>query len=224
MTKIEIKIDSIKLIELLNKIEEKNLIHYPSERTNFNKANYLYIPNQAQIIQFRNDNDSGKANRKTPLFKEILKSIESIKSEINTNYKKVNLAVNEGNEANFNLYPALSFIPPHHDSHYYILLTLLDSNHKDINDEDSLYYLNSDNAVEINNIKKLYHDFNNKMDKSEKDYQTFRNNITKFKNVCQIKLNKGDSILFPGGKYLHFTIPKFKGYREIFTLNFNCII
>ena len=37
--------------------------------------------------------------------------------------------------------------------------------------------------------------------------------ITKFKNVCEIKLNKEIQFYFRG-KYHHFTIPKFKGYRD----------
>ena len=78
--------------------------------------------------------------------------------------------------------------------------------------------MSSSDEKDADNLKMLYHDFTNQISKYEDDYRLLRGMIKKQTNVCEINLIRGDSVVFNGGKYIHFTIPKFSGYREIFHL------
>lgn len=214
------QIRSSNLKELYTKIKEMKLIQYSSCRTDFSNPNFKnsLIRYPAKLLHFRNWEDFGQQQRKSILFETLKDKVECIKNEVNEKYN-LTLCVCENNEANFNYYPSKSFIPPHVDRHPYTILTLLDTDYP-TREENSLYYLNSTVENDIHHLAKLYYDFNNQADKTEYDYIQFRTMIKQQTNVCEIKLKKGESILFHGGKFFHFTIPKFSGYREIATLNF----
>ena len=228
---MSMKIKSSYLKQLYKEIQKNKLIQYPPFTKDFSDYIAKIKPNvkngvsyygvndyPVKLLHFRNWEDLGQEHRQSMLFQKIKEKLEFIKNDVNERYNLM-LCVCENNEANFNYYPSRTFIPPHVDRHPYTILTLLDTDYLS-REENSLYYLNSFVDKDIHHLKELYRDFNNQLDKSEQDYTQFRDTIKKQTNVCEIKLNKGDSIFFNGGKYIHFTIPKFSGYREIATLNF----